>query len=358
MLRTSFLTRVAFAATLMLTLRIPLQAAEVLKPVGTHGVVGTLTNPKRVSHLEISQSGVYENYLVDAEGAGGNIVKITADNVTLRHCEIRNATGNAVGVFSTKVLIENCRIHQLLNGTFKQQNDAHGITGRWGDVVIRNCDISHCSGDCIQFDPDRKSQGSVVIEDCHLWTGPLPTDTAGFKAGERPGENAVDTKTQPLGDRCKLTIRNCYLHGFNQPSQIQNIAALNLKENVDVEITHCVFADNEIAIRVRGPGNRGGAHVDINECALYDSQLAVRAEDKIEVLKIQGLAFGKGVRERIRFYSGKAPAGFESSGERDAPAMEWLLNQGFPARCVAYLAASGRSCNFIAMQPPDLPAEA
>jgi hypothetical protein len=154
-------------------------------PVGTQTLVGTLAAPKSVSRLEITKPGVYENYLVDAQGKGGNIVKITADNVIVRNCEIFNGSGNGIGVFGTHVVIENCRIHHLLKGTFKQQEDAHGITGRWGDVTIRNCDISHTSGDCIQFDPDRASQGNVLIENCHLWSGPLPADAGGFKAPAR-----------------------------------------------------------------------------------------------------------------------------------------------------------------------------
>lgn len=299
------------------------------QPVGTHGVVGCLANPKPVSRLEITKPGVYENYRVDAAGKSGNIVKITADDVTVRNCEIFNSSGNGIGVFGKKVVIENCRIHHMLNGSFADQKDAHGITGRWGDVTIRNCDISYCSGDCIQFDPDRASQGSIVIEDCHLWTGPLPEAAGNFKAGERPGENAMDTKTRPDGDRCKLTIRNCHLHGFNQPAPITTTCPLNIKENVDAEIVNCVLSDNEIAFRVRGPGKRGGAHVVIRECAVYDSQVGVRAEDKIELLKIDDLAFGSGVKSRIEFHNGKATAGFESKGERDAPPMETLLKQGF-----------------------------
>ncbi len=305
-------------------------ALQAQKSVGTRGVVGTLAQPKVVNRLEITQPGVYENYLVDAQGKGGNIVKITADNVTVRNCEIRNATGNGIGVFGTHVVIENCRIHHLLNGTYKDQKDAHGITGHWGDVHIRNCDIAYVSGDCIQFDPEHASQGSVAIEDCHLWTGPLVADSQGFKSGERPGENAVDTKTKPSGERCKLTLRNCYMHGWNQPSQIDTIAALNIKEHVVAEITHCVFADNQVAFRVRGPGGSGSAHVFINHCAIYDTQLGVRAEDKLERLKITGLAYGKGVSERIRFVNGKDLPGYENLGEHDAPALESLLKTGFP----------------------------
>ena len=232
------------------------------KSVGTRGMVGCLENPQLTSRLEISKPGLYENIRIDAGGRGGNIVKITADDVILRNCEIFNGTGNGIGVFGTRVLIENCRIHHLLAGSYEDQHDAHGITGRWGDITIRNCDISYTSGDSIQFDPDRQSHGSVIIEDCRLWTGPLEEDAPGFKAGQRPGENAVDTKVPPGGARSKLVIRNCHFHGWNQPSQIENMAALNLKENVDAEIIHCVFEDNEIALRLRGPGKNGGAPGD------------------------------------------------------------------------------------------------
>jgi hypothetical protein len=303
--------------------------AEV--PLGTVGRVGCLDNPKRVARLEITKPGVYENFLVDGNGASGNLVKITADNVTVRNCEIRNGSGNGIGVFGTNIVIENCRIHQMLAGTFREQHDAHGITGRWGNVVIRNCDIGLISGDCVQFDPDRKSNGSVTIERCHLWTGPLPAAAGGFKAGERPGENAVDTKTPPNGPRCVLKISRTVMHGWNQPAQIGNTAALNLKENVDATVTECVFYDNEIALRVRGRGSRGGAHVSIANCAIYDTATGVRAEDKIEQLKINGLGFGRGVGERIKFVSGKPGAGFEFKGEHDAPPLQTLLQAGFTA---------------------------
>ena len=193
----------------------PLPALFAQSTVGTDGRVGCLNNPKKISRLEITKPGVYENFLVDGNGAGGNQVKITADSVTVRNCEIRNGSGNAIGVFAPNVVIENCRIHHMLAATFKEQRDAHGITGRWGNVVIRNCDIGLMSGDCIQFDPDRASSGSVTIERCHLWTGPLLAAAAGFKAGERPGENAVDTKTKPSGPRCVLRIHRCLMHGFN-----------------------------------------------------------------------------------------------------------------------------------------------
>jgi hypothetical protein len=300
-------------------------------PIGAQGKIGCGNDPKKVERLEIKSPGVYENFLVDGNWGTGNRVKITANDVTLRNCEIFNCVGNGVGVFGTNITIETCKIHHCLRGKFAVQEDAHGITGRWGNVVILNCEISHVSGDAVQFDPDRASQGKVTIENCTFWTGPLAEDRAGFNKGDRPGENGVDTKAQPDAPRSELIIRNCYLHGYSQPAQIGNMAALNIKENVSAQISHCVFNDNEIAFRVRGPGKRGGAHVAINDCAIYNTQFAIRAEDKIEQLKISGLAFGPGVATRIRFVGGEPASGFENTGEREAPALEALLKSGFPA---------------------------
>jgi len=300
-------------------------------PVGAQGTLGAPAGAKVMNRLEITKPGVYESLIIDGDWKTGNLVKITADDVTVRNCEIRHSAGNGIGVFGSRVVIENCRIHHLLNGTFEDQQDAHGISGRWGDVTIRNCDISYPSGDCIQFDPDRKSSGKVTIENCTLWTGPLTADLAGFKAGQRPGENAMDTKVKLDGPRCQLIIRNCHMHGWNQPAQIDNVAALNLKENVDAEVTHCVFQNNEIALRVRGPGSRGGAHVTITDCAIYDTQTGIRAEDKINHLKVQGLGFGGDIQQQVQFANGKAE-GVDLQGLHQAPAAATLLKTGFPAR--------------------------
>jgi hypothetical protein len=303
--------------------------AQQARPIGVQGKIGCGKDPKKVERLEIKKPGVYENYLVDGQWGTGNRVKITADDVTLRNCEIFNCGGNGVGVFAKNAVIENCKIHHCLKGTFKEQHDAHGITGYWGNLTIPNCEICYVSGDAVQFDPDRKSTGKVVIEDCTFWTGPLPADAAGFKKGERPGENAIDTKTQPPGERCVMVVRSCYFHGWNQPGQIGNMAALNLKENVLVKVEHCILRDNEIGFRVRGPGPRGGANVEIRNCAIYDCAVGVRVEDKAEYLKIDKLGFGAGVERKYRIINGKPGRGYENRGEYAAPAFEMLLKQGF-----------------------------
>ena len=70
----------------------------------------------------------------------------------------------------------------------------------------------------------------------------------------------------------------------------------------------------------------------ITSCAIYTTKTAVRAEDKIEKLILTGLGYGTGVEERIAFHNGKATAGYQNTGEHEAPPMESLLRDGFPTR--------------------------
>jgi hypothetical protein len=215
------------------------------------------------------------------------------------------------------VQIENCRIHHLLNSTFAEQHDAHGITGRPKNLTVRNCEIYYVSGDCLQFDPGRAPWDEVLVENCTLWTGPLPADAAGFKAGERPGENAFDSKTPAEGARCRIVFRNCLFHGWKQPGQIGMLAALNLKENVQATIENCLFRDNQVAFRLRGPGSNGGALVTIRDSAVYDSAIGVRMEDHLENLTIERLGFGPGVERRYQ-QAGDGPwPGYQNTGERE-----------------------------------------
>jgi hypothetical protein len=298
-------------------------------PLGASGSVGCGKNATRVERLSITQPGSYENMLVDGQWTDSTLVKITADNVTLRNCEIRNGKHNAVTVYARDVTIESCKIHHVLAGTYMDQRDAHGITGRPMNLTIRNCDIGLTSGDSIQFDPGRGEWDNVLIENSTLWTGPLSEDAAGFKKGQRPGENAIDTKQRATNPRSRLTVRNCVFYGWNQPSQISNMAALNLKNNVEARIENCLFRDNEICFRVRGgAGDYGGALVRIESCAVYQSQVAVRAEDGIRDLKIHRLGLGDGVIKRL-VTAGRSPdGGFEDSGGFSPPPFEEAMKVG------------------------------
>ena len=301
--------------------------------IGSKPNVGCLENPKRVHRLSITSPGVYENILVDGQWSDSTLVKIIADDVTLRHCEIHSGKHNAVVIQGKNILIEACKIHHVLAGTFEDQRDAHGITGQPEKLMIRNCEIGMVSGDAIQFDPGRGAWDDVVIENCTMWTGALQSDAAGFKRGQRPGENGVDTKQQISNPRSRMTIRNCLFHGWKQPGQVSNMAALNLKNHVDCKIENCVFRDNEICLRLRGgEGDYGGALVTVDRCAVYDSAVAVRIEDGIRDLKIRGLGIGSGVARKLDFAGGGAGPGFEYAGQFEPPALDVVLQRGVPAQ--------------------------
>lgn len=303
------------------------RAQDPRVPIGTQGQIGCAGNARRVQRLTISEPGVYENILVDGEWTDGTLLKINADNVTLRHCEIRHGKHNAVTIYARNVLIESCRIHHVLAGTFADQQDAHGITGRPTNLTVRNCDIGKVSGDAIQFDPGRGPWGEVLIENCRLWTAPLEHDAAGFKKGERPGENGVDTKQSADNPRSRMTIRDCVLTGWDQPGQISNMAALNLKNHVDVEVERCLFRDNEICFRVRGGTDQfGGASVSINDCYLYDAAVGIRAENDIARLKIGRIAMAKDVRRKFVSVGGEKRV--HELQEFVPPPLEELVEQG------------------------------
>ncbi len=331
-------TAAALAGLLLVACRASAQQADrTAEPpaVGTRGHVGCLENPTRLQRLRITEPGVYENYLVDGGFVPKTLVKINADDVVLRNCLIRNGGHNAVTVYAKNVVIENCLIHHALAGTFNKQKDAHGITGRPFNLTVRNCGIYYVSGDCLQFDPDRQAWNDVLVENCILATGPLRSDAAGFRRGERPGENAVDTKLYESHPRARFTMRNCLMYGWGD-GQIVNGAALNLKEHIQAEIVGCVLLDNDICFRLRGDNdNRGGAEVTIRDCAIYRSNVGVRMEDAIENLKIFNLAIGPQIARPYRIANG-APRGYVNRGQRGAPKLEDAIQRGVAA-------AAGRS---------------
>jgi hypothetical protein len=277
--------------------------------------------------LRIDQSGLYENILVDGEWIDQDLVRITADNVVLRNCTIRNGRRDAVEIYARNVRLENCHIHHVIGGTYRADHnvDAHGITGRPQNLTVYNTEISHVSGDAIQFDPSRKAEpypwDNVLVEHCFLWTGPLDADYAGYKRGERPGENAFDSKTPPGPHRARITLRNCLLKGWGHGA-IGNGAALNLKESVDAVVDACVFVENDIAFRCRGAGsNRASAWVTAGNCTIYETSRVFRLENGVENVKIFGLAIGERVGREFDRVPGPGQ-GFEVVGPRSAPPLK------------------------------------
>lgn len=315
--------REALGAIAVMAMMRPLRAAPTSAVfAGLSGPVGAPANAKRLKTLRIEKPGVYENLLIDGDWGQEDLVRIRADNVVLRHCTIRHSQRDGVEVYGRNVRIENCHIHHLLNGTFRAEKnlDAHGITGRPLNLTVRNCEISHVSGDALQFDPSRRDEpypwDNVVVEDCFLWTSPLEADFAGWRRGEIPGENAFDSKTtqqEPRGSR--VTFRRCLMKGWGHGA-IGNGAALNLKEKVQAVVDACVFVDNDIAFRCRG--TLGSAWVTVRNCTVYRTSRVFRLEAGVQNVKIFHLALGEGIGRRYDQAPGPGD-GFVEHGSRPAP---------------------------------------
>ena len=302
-------------------------AAGTAQPVvmaGLTGPVGARPDARKVRTLRIDQPGVCENILVDGDWINEDLVRITADNVVLRNCTIRFGRKDALEIYGRNVRVENCHIHHVLAGTYRAEHnaDAHGITGRPLNLTVRNTEISHVSGDTLQFDPGRKAEpyawDNVLVEHCFLWTGPLDRDYAEYKRGERPGENAFDSKVAAAGPRARITVRNTLMQGWGHGS-IGNGAALNLKEKIQAVIERCVFVENDIAFRCRGAGpGRESAWVTARDCTIYHTSRVFRLESGVENVKVLHLALGKGI-ERDYDRSPGPGEGFDIVGTRVAP---------------------------------------
>jgi hypothetical protein len=306
------------------------RSAMAAPHLGLIGPVGPQENPRTPpvvgKRWEIAEPGLYENYLVDLGFADHDAVRITADGTTLRHCEFRNGVRDANEVYADDVRIDSCRIHHFLAGSFREQADAHGVTGRGQRLTLHNCEISHCSGDGWQMDPGRGVWSDVTIDHCDIWTGPLAKAAAGFQQGEQPGENGADTKQSLDHPRSRLTIRNSVFHGYAAAGYIDMPAALNLKDNVQVLVENCVFYGNHVALRLRGPGSRGGAEVTVRDCHFYDCAIAIRLEDRLERLEIINPRFGPGVQRRYQQVGGPPP-GARIEGEQPAMPLDTLLKR-------------------------------
>ena len=93
-----------------------------------------------------------------------------------------------------------------------------------------------------------------------------------------------------------MTIRDTTAWGF-RGGLITNMAAFNLKENVDVTLDRVTVHDSEIAFRLRGPtsATAAGAWVTIANAVVYDTTTAFRYENNIDPLRIWNSTVGRGV---------------------------------------------------------------
>jgi hypothetical protein len=269
-----------------------------IRSASGRGTVMVTTSGKvlNVGHAEI----VVEGLVLDGQYGLVDTVQVgtAADSLVLRNTEIRRSTRDLVDIAAPQhVLIDGCLIHHALNAA-GGRTDAHGIAaGAVRDLVIRDTEIHTFSGDGVQVDPGRAAPGwnGVTIEGSRIWLAPLPTAENGFPAGTVPGENAVDTKASSSLPRATIAIRDTTAWGFRK-GLIGNMAAFNLKENINAIVDRVTVYDSEIAFRLRGPApSAAGAWVTVQNAVVHDTLTAFRYEDNIEKLNIWNSTVGNGV---------------------------------------------------------------
>jgi hypothetical protein len=261
-----------------------------------------------VAHELITIDGL----VLDGRYGADDVVRVTtaANSLTLRNCEVRRSSRDGVDMGGpADVVIEDSLIHHTLNAA-GGRTDAHGIVaGPVHRLTIRNTEIHTFSGDAVQLDPSRSAPGwnDVRIDGCRLWLAPLPAAENGFAAGTVPGENAVDTKASGSLPRARITIQNTDAWGF-QHGLLTNMAAFNLKENVDAALDGVTVRDSEIAFRVRGPGTTlsNGAWVRVQNAVVHDAGTAFRYEDAVENLRVWNVTIGARVGTAFRAASASA----------------------------------------------------
>jgi hypothetical protein len=243
---------------------------------------------------------VVEGLVLDGQYGAADAVDVNdgANFLTLRNVEVRRSSKDLIDIGRPQgVLIEGSLVHHALNAT-GGRTDAHGIVaGAVRDLTIRDTEIHTFSGDGIQVDPGRAAPGwdRVTVERCRIWLAPLPAAANGFAAGVVAGENAIDTKANASLSRATLVIRDTVASGY-RGGLISNMAAFNLKENVDVTVDGVTVYDSEIAFRLRGPGSTtAGASVAVKNAVVYNVTTAFRYEDNIQNLRIWNSTVGTGV---------------------------------------------------------------
>jgi hypothetical protein len=255
-----------------------------------------------------------EGLVLDGNYGPDDAVRVSsaADGFILRNSEVRRSSRDGIDMDApSDVLIEQSLVHHTLNAA-GGRTDAHGIVaGAVHRLTITRTEVHTFSGDAVQLDPGRAAPGwsDVVVDSCKLWLAPLAAAANGFAAGTVTGENAIDTKSSAAFPRARITIRNTTAWGFRN-GLISNMAAFNLKENVDAVVDGVTVHDSEIAFRVRGASDRqpAGAWVRVQNAVVYDTTTAFRYEDNVQKLRISNVTVGSGVSVAIRAANGRSDA--------------------------------------------------
>ena len=245
---------------------------------------------------------IFENIVFDGQFGDSDTIDINdgADHTRLSNVVVQRSSRDCIDMGApSHVRIIDSEIHSCLwfDGDEEEPRDAHGITGgAVQHLSIIDTAIHAVSGDAIQFDPGRSSPGwtGIVIQGCRLFAEPLTEDTNGFRTGQTPGDNAIDTKTNPEAERATLVIEDTVVRGFSDGIGVSDQAALFIKEGVDATIRRTVVRDSSIGFRIRGPTSARpeGAHVRIENTVLHDLDVGIQFEDDVAELTVLHTTFG------------------------------------------------------------------
>ncbi len=266
---------------------------------------------------------VFEGITVNHKWAESDAVQIgRADHITMRGMEIKNGMRDGIDIAdSNHILLENMNVHHFLKGTFETQQDAHAIVAsKVIGLTVRDSDLHHVSGDLFQADPNRgairgKITTDILFERVNMYTSALDANYVGWKKGEIPGENAIDTKVvkwevqaaeMPESARMHITVKDVTAWGFVKGDYINNRAVFNMKEMIEAVFDNVKVFDSEIAFRVRG--GSGNANVTILNSDISNVDIAVRAEDNVHSLAIHNTLFGENIGNQFRIVAGNNSA--------------------------------------------------
>jgi hypothetical protein len=267
---------------------------------GTAILASGAGNVVRVSHPYVTVRGLVVDGLYGPYDAV--LVDSAATGLVLQYLEVKRTSKDCIDIRApANVVVERSLIHHCLNAA-NGRTDAHGIVaGAVRNLVVRDTHIHTFSGDAIQLDPGRSAPGwdRITIDRCKFWLEPLTTAENGFPVGTVPGENGIDTKTLATAPRALVIVRQTEAWGF-RAGLLTNMAAFNIKENVDAQFDGVTVSRSEIAFRLRGPGSNGGAWARVQNAVVYDVGTAVRYEDDIERVQVWNATLGSGIARFFR----------------------------------------------------------
>jgi hypothetical protein len=277
--------------------------------IGEEGVVLKRSGGSRALDVQHAHFRL-ASLVIDVGFADARGIRVGDDatGFVMTDVEVRNAANHCVDIRDTAdVLIDESRIHHCLRWDGGRV-DAHGISaGAVQRLTVRNTEVHTFTGDALQVDPSRAAPGwdEVLVEGCTFWLEPVPDDDGGVPVGVVPGENAIDTKTDS-GSVGRLTLRDTVAFGFRN-GEISNMAAFNLKEDVDVTIEAVTVYDSEIAFRIRGREGFG-AQPTLTNVLVYDVDTALRLEGELQAdIPVHHVTFGSDI-DRVVQTAGGASA--------------------------------------------------